>query len=208
MAQRGRPRSFDREQALQQAMEVFWALGYESATLADLQTAMGGITAPSFYAAFGSKEELFREAVDLYCRTVGTATVHALTKPTTARASIKAMLRGAVDSFCGPDKPRGCLIVLGTMTCARASRKVRDHLLTMRLQRGEHIRQRLERGVEEGDLPAGLDLAALAFFYTTVLLGLAVQARDGASCEELMAAVDGAMAAWGKLVAKQNRSRA
>jgi len=200
LARRGRPRSFDREEALRRAMEVFWALGYEGATLADLQTAMGGITAPSFYAAFGSKEELFREAVELYRRTVGTAMMQALTEPATARASIEAMLRAAADSFCSPDNPRGCLIVLGTMNCARASRNVQDHLLAIRLQTPEHIRRRLERGVAERDLPAGVDVAALVSFYTTFLHGLSIQAWDGASRESLMAAVDCAMAAWDRLV--------
>ena len=69
MARRRSPRGFDREEALRRAMDVFWSLGYEGATLTDLQEAMGGITAPSFYAAFGSKENLFREAVELYIET-------------------------------------------------------------------------------------------------------------------------------------------
>ena len=78
MARLGRPRSFDRDEALRQAMDVFWALGYEGATLSDLQVAMGGITAPSLYAAFGSKEELFREVVALYGTTVGSAMMRML----------------------------------------------------------------------------------------------------------------------------------
>ena len=201
MAKRGRPRSFDRDEALERATEVFWALGYEGATLADLQTAMGGITAPSFYAAFGSKEELFREAVELYSRTVGATMMRALTEPATARAAIEAMLGAVAESSSCGDKPRGCLIVLGAMNCSRANRNVQDYLLAIRLQAKLHITRRFERGVAEGDLPAGLDLAAIASFYTTVLRGLAIEARDGASRQALMAAVDGAMAAWDKLVA-------
>ena len=77
---RGRPRSFDREDALRRAMEVFSALGYEGATLTGLQEAMGGITAPSFYAAFGSKEDLFREAVELYSKTLGVPMMKALAR--------------------------------------------------------------------------------------------------------------------------------
>lgn len=196
MVRRGRPRSFDRDEALRRALQVFRTQGYEGATLTDLQAAMGGITAPSLYAAFGSKEELFREAVALYRNTAGVATICALTEQSTARASIEAMLRAAADAFCNLDEPRGCLIVLGAIHCTRAGSSVQDHLRAIRLQTSEHITQRLKRGVEERDLPAGVDIAALASFYTTFLHGLSIQAWDGASRESLMAAIDCAMAAW------------
>src|SRR5258706_12088937 len=112
MASRGRPRSFSREQALERALELFWARGYEGATLSDLQEAMGGITAPSFYAAFGSKEGLFREVVELYSATQGTPMVTALTQGATARASIEGLLRAALAAFFQRNCPRGCLLVL------------------------------------------------------------------------------------------------
>lgn len=70
MAERGRPRSFDKEAALERAMEVFWRLGYEGASMTDLTAAMG-IASPSLYAAFGSKEALFRQALDHYRATEG-----------------------------------------------------------------------------------------------------------------------------------------
>src|SRR5437762_7214529 len=101
MSQIGRPREFDRQEALERAMELFWAQGYEGTTLADLQKAMGGITAPSFYAAFGSKEALFREVVDLYKGTQGAPVLKALMQGSTSRASIEGMLRAAVENVCG-----------------------------------------------------------------------------------------------------------
>jgi AcrR family transcriptional regulator len=202
-ARRGRPRSFDREKALRRAMEIFWALGYEGTTLTDLQDAMGGITAPSFYAAFGSKESLFREAVELYKNTYGAPMLRALTEGPTARESVKLMLYAAVESFSYPNTPHGCMLMTGAINCTRANRDVEEHLRDMRSRRQRIIRQRLRRGVQEGDLPPGLDLIALASFYTTVLDGLSTQARDGASRKALKAAVGCAMAAWDKLVAEQ-----
>lgn len=196
MAARGRPRSFDREDALRQAMEVFWARGYEGATLTDLQAAMGGITAPSFYAAFGSKEELFREAVELYSRTLGLPMMQALAEGPTARASIEALLQAAVEAFRKPGKPRGCMLVAGAMNSAPASRNVQEYLRALRARRQKAIRQRLQRGVAEGELQRGLDVGALASFYTTVMDGLAIQARDGASRKVLNFAVRCAMAVW------------
>jgi AcrR family transcriptional regulator len=177
----------------------FWAHGYDAVTLDDLQAAMGGITPPSFYAAFGSKEKLFREAVELYGRTIGNKPVLALAEQPTARAAVEVMLRESVKAFCGSGTPRGCLIVLGTTNCSRASKDVQDHLTALRRQVPLLIRRRLERGVAEGDLPAGVDMPALTSFYTTVLHGLAIRARDGASRKALMSAVDGAMAAWTEL---------
>ncbi len=202
MARRGRPRGFNREDALRQAMEVFWALGYEGATLIDLQQAMGGITAPSFYAAFGSKEELFREAVELYSKTLGVPMMKALAEEPTARASIEALLQAAVESFCKPGKPRGCLLVLGAMNSMPANKSVQDHLRGLRARRRKVIQQRLQRGVAEGELPSGLDLSALASFCTTLVDGLAIQARDGATRKALNFAVHCAMAAWDGVVAE------
>ena len=202
MARRGRPRSFDREDALLRAMKVFWALGYQGATLTDLQEAMGGITAPSLYAAFGSKEGLFREAVELYSRTLGVPMMKALDEGATARASLEALLQAAVEAFCKPGAPRGCLLVLGAMNSMPANRSVQDYLRGLRARRQRVIQQRLQRGVAEGELPSGLHLSALASFYMTVLDGLAIQARDGASRKALKFATRCAMAAWETVIAE------
>src|SRR5918996_4164529 len=112
MAERGRPRSFDRAAALRRAMEVFWAKGYDGASLSDLTAAMG-INSPSLYAAFGSKEGLFREAVALYGATEGTEIWEALPQAPTAREAIERFLRASALSFTRPDRPAGCLVVPG-----------------------------------------------------------------------------------------------
>ncbi len=202
MADRGRPRSFDRQDALLQAMKVFWALGYEAATLTDLQEAMGGITAPSFYAAFGSKEKLFREAVELYSRTLGAPMMKSLNGKSTVRDSVEALLNSAVESFCKRGAPRGCMLVLGAMNSTPASRNVQQYLRGLRLRRQKAIQQRLHRAVNEGELPGALDLGGIASFITTVIDGLAIQARDGASRKTLKFAVGCAMASWDDVIAK------
>ena len=177
-------------------MNVFWALGYEGTTLVDLLEAMGNITPPSFYAAFGSKEQLFREAIELHNTTYGSVMVRKLCDGTTAREAIEGQLRAAVDLFCEPDHPRGCMVVLGATNCSRSNKNIQSFLRDMRLQATKLIRQRIERGVKEGDVPTNADVSGLASFYTTILHGLSIQARDGASRRTLAAAVDMAMKAW------------
>jgi AcrR family transcriptional regulator len=200
MPPRGRPRAFDRNKALKNATEVFWAKGYEGASLTDLQKAMGDISAPSFYAAFGSKEELFREAVAFHARTEGVAVQRALEQGATARESIEAMLRTAVEIFSQPNKPRGCLLVLGAVNCSQSNGQIQDFLREMRAARLKFFKQRLRRGVSEGDVPKDTDLAKVALFFTAVMDGLAFEARDGATRKALMGIVDCAMAAWPSVV--------
>jgi len=202
MAKRGRPSTFDREEALQRAMELFWARGYEGTTLEDLQAAMGGISPPSFYNAFGSKEALFREAADLYVETVGNPAVRALQEGQTAREAVEAMLRMTAESLSQRGKPHGCLLVLGATNCAPANKGPQDYLRTIRQQAPKVFKQRLDRSVAQGELPPELDTGAVAAFYATVVHGLGVRAGDGASRADLMAAVEGAMAAWEMLTAR------
>jgi AcrR family transcriptional regulator len=180
-------------------MEVFWAQGYEGTTLEDLQSAMGGIAAPSFYHAFGSKQDLFREVVEQYRVRADERIAAVMADRAKTRAAIEAMLSEAAKAYCDPESPRGCLLVLGAMNCARSAKDAHDHLLSLRQRAPKMIRQRFERGVSAGDLSADVDLSALVAFYAAVLNGMAIRARDGASHRELMTVVRGAMAAWKEL---------
>ncbi len=194
MATRGRPRSFDRDHALQRMMEVFWAKGYEGTQLNDL-TAVIGITPPSFYAAFGSKEAAFREAVDLYLATVGSRPLRALDEGTTTRESIHAMLMASIETALSAPHSGGCLLVLSVVNCQIENEALRDLLRGIRKDTERHVRARLQRGVAEGDLPSSSNIQILANYYATVMQGLSMQARDGATREELQALVAPSMAA-------------
>jgi AcrR family transcriptional regulator len=206
MAKRGRPAGFDRAEALQRAMELFWARGYEGATLEDLQAAMGGISPPSFYHAFGSKEALFKEVADLYIARECMPPVRAMEEARTAREGIEAMLGRAVESFTQPGKPQGCLLLHGATKCAPANQGPQAYLQTVRQNAPEGIGRRLRQAVAEGDVSPDANLHGIASFYATVAQGLAVRAADGASRAELMAAVVGAMAAWPEMTKPQQAS--
>lgn len=195
MAGRGRPRAFDRDTALRRAMEVFWKQGYEATSMTDLTAAMG-IASPSLYAAFGSKEALFKEAVALYDATEGAPMAQALTEIPTARDAVEAVLRHNARAYAAEGSPHGCMVVLAATNCSPANAPVQEYLATWRKAGAEMMARRLERAVAEGELPAGTDTDAVAVFYTTVIHGMSVQARDGASHASLDATVDRAMAAW------------
>ncbi|BBY90890.1 TetR family transcriptional regulator [Mycobacterium gallinarum] len=199
MATRGRPRAFDRDEALRRAMEVFWEHGYEATSMSHLTAAMG-ISSPSLYAAFGSKEELFREAVAYYNDTLGATAAAELRERPTAREAISAVLRHHAVVFCDPDNPRGCMIVLAATTSGDDTRSVHEYLAQWRMALETDFRERVERGIAEGDVPAGADAAAIAAFYNTVNHGMAIQARDGADVKKLSSIAEGAIAAWDGLV--------
>jgi AcrR family transcriptional regulator len=204
MGARGRPRGFDRGIALRQAMVTFWERGYEGASMSDLTAAMG-IASPSIYACFGSKEQLFREAVELYGATEGVKVWRALDEAPTARDAVRDMLRGNADSFADPATPPGCMIVLAATAGTTRNDDVRAFLAERRRDMHEVIHTRVRRGVTDGDLPAHADTNGMAALYTTVLQGLSVQARDGATRDTLEAIIDGAMAAWDGLACRDRQ---
>ena len=204
MSGRGRPREFNRDAALRRAMVLFWERGYEGTSLDDLTRAMG-ISKPSLYAAFGCKEDLFRDALALYDATVGAETNRALRDEPTARRAVEAMLRGNAEYYAGRNKPSGCMIVLAAALGSPHCRPVRDHAAHLRRGGRALLRRRLEQGIEDGDLPAGTDAGRVAAFYTAVLHGMSIEARDGASRKALHAIVDTAMAAWDAVLQRSRR---
>jgi AcrR family transcriptional regulator len=196
MARRGRPRDFDRDIALRKAVDLFWERGYEGTSLKDLTEAMG-IASASIYACFGSKEALFREVMALYGSMEGQPPRDALREQPTARGAIHAMLRATADVITRPGSPHGCMLILAAPTGAVENHPVREFLADRRRGMITENRDRLARGVADGDLIASAaSLDAIARYYTTVVQGLSVQARDGASRADLEAVITCAMAAW------------
>lgn len=190
----GRPRGFDADEALERAMLVFWAQGYEGASLTDLTNAMG-ITKTSMYAAFGNKEELFRKALERYAEGPAAYAARALEEPT-AREVATAFLAGSVAASTRPGCPAGCLGVQGSLVSGDAGRTVRDALAAWRDEGRLRLCDRFQRAVDEGDLPPNADPGLLARYVMTMANGIAVQAAGGAGRDELQQVVDAALRNW------------
>jgi AcrR family transcriptional regulator len=195
MAERGRPRTFDRGEALHRAMLLFWEKGYQGTSMSELTAAMG-INAPSLYACFGSKEELYRETMALYDDYEGGGFGAALAAAPDARTAIETYLMGSAKLFTRPGKPAGCMVVLSVIQAAGVSEEAACELRDARAEMQRVLEARLQAEAAKGALPASCDISAIASFYITVQQGMSIRARDGATRSELEAVARGAMAAW------------
>ena len=185
----GRPREFDRDRALEDIRDAFWRHGYEGISMADLVAATG-LASARLYAAFGSKEQIFRAAVELYAQGDGAFADRALAEEPTLREALARMLRDAVDTYTRSGA-LGCMVVSAATNCTTANTAIEDWLEGQRHARTESITARIRGAAEE--LPADTDPQLLGDYFATVLNGLSVQARDGVSRERLLSLIDPAL---------------
>lgn len=177
----GRPRSFDRDDALAAAVELFWRVGYEETSISMLTSAMG-VTPPSLYAAFGDKSTLFDEASTLYFDRISEGVDSAAARPT-AREAITVMLSETARAHTDTGTPLGCLML--TEPRLAAQREAVNARLT----------RRIEQGVSDGDLPPTVRPHELASFLMAVMRGMSGCARDGGSPSDVAAIARLALAA-------------
>jgi AcrR family transcriptional regulator len=176
-------------------MELFWRQGYESTSISDLTSAMG-ITAPSLYAAFGDKERLYMEAVGRYMSGLGDAG-SILAGEATARGAIERLLGAAAIEFTNTkDHPPGCMVVASAINGSPQSAHLQAAIRGCRLEVEARITAKIKHGVRDGELPPRTNAAALGKFYMTVMHGMTIQARDGATQKELLAVARAAMLLW------------
>ncbi|QDU63361.1 HTH-type transcriptional repressor ComR [Planctomycetes bacterium Pan216] len=173
---RGRPREFDREEALEKAMQVFWRNGYEATGLSELLSAMN-IARQSLYCAFGDKRSLFLEAVRHY---VETQSPHRLIVMLGAADSPLAGIRQTLEALVDVPSDQQ---VLGCLLCnASAEFGMRDPEIAQIVRDGlasieEAFAQALRRAVDRGEVTQDLDVTSLARTLTTTIVGLSLLAR-------------------------------
>lgn len=181
---KGRPRCFDRDNALLRALNVFWRRGYEPASITELCKAMG-INAPSLYATFGNKAKLFLEAVHFYEKTYWEAPSRELLAEPDLYRGIDGFFKESARILLSPDSPCGCMVVLAAINIADDAKDVIDAIRELRHATKDMFATRLRQGITDGQLPQDTDVTAMAGALNTMLEGLSIQARDGLSQDEL-----------------------
>ncbi|MFM6979481.1 MAG: TetR/AcrR family transcriptional regulator [Methylophilaceae bacterium] len=184
MATVGRPRSFDKEEALKKAMHVFWEKGYEGTSMADLIESIG-MKAPSLYAAFGNKDAIFKEVVQKYLPIVVNGQLATLNNTSDIVEAVQNTLKECVRLFTSPDNPHTCLIMTAAIN---ASPEHQDHVVSLRAMREDYRNawvQRFERAEQERQLTGQLSPQQLADFYVTLIQGMSLRAKDGANKQDL-----------------------
>lgn len=192
---RGRPRILDRDVGLEVAARLFWERGYEGTSIADLTQAMG-VTPPSLYATFGSKEELFSQALDHNIAHETKRRMEALQGEMSAYEAIAFYLYDVARGVTDPGKPRGCIVSTAVLQHSEEIETVAQAVAARRESSIQAIKARLEGAIRAGELPAETDTDSLARFYSAVVQGISAQACDGASTATLMRIVDIALLAW------------
>lgn len=188
----GRQREFDKDHALDSAMELFWRDGYTGTSLSDLTTVMG-INKPSLYAAFGNKEALFISALHQYVHKYGAPHITLLSTPNTdLKQRLQNYLKSIAKMLTNPKLPGGCFVTTSTS-------ETRSHCLPSdALQAITNINEAstnafvdfFKNEKQQGHLTTTSSPEVLASYLLTLQYGLAVLARNGTKRNVLDKVID------------------
>lgn len=193
----GRPRQFDRDEAVIRAMHLFWEQGYEATSLAQLKAVIGkGITAPSFYAAFGSKAALFSEAVNCYLNSHAQVTSSLRDPDLHPRLALEMTLFNSAKMQYEPGHPRGCMVTLSVAFPCQNDSDILKPLEGSRQRTLEGIRYCIQRGIDNGELINNEATLALAACFDSFLMGISTLARDDVPLEEVLLSITQIMKLW------------
>lgn len=209
MARTGRPRTFDRDAAIEQALHLFWERGYESTSLSELKAAIGGgISAPSFYAAFGSKEALFQECAERYLTTYAQVTDCLWDTAQAPRDALELALRRSARMQCEQGHPKGCMVSLGVMSATSPEFcEVTAPLTRSRARTRAGIHACIERAIASGELRKEVDPQALGTVFDSFLTGLSALARDGVNYKTMDNAISQIMKIWDMSASRPNHEQ-
>lgn len=187
---RGRPRKIKPEEALETSMRMFWDKGYDGTSMNDIATATG-VAKPGLYANFGDKDALFEKALTRYFDELGAPALNILANSSApSREVLRDYLNMIVDAALDPSCPGGCFIVNSMVECNAHPKAMQDQLLRIDQRRQQAFATRMERAVQNGELPKNTDCRAMAVFFASMILSVALQARAGTKKETLLQIVE------------------
>ncbi|MBK1883427.1 TetR/AcrR family transcriptional regulator [Luteolibacter pohnpeiensis] len=196
MARTGRPREFNREEAVRKSMALFWQFGYETTSLSELRSELGGLSNASFYAAFGSKEQLFSEALALYMESCGNIAKELTRKDIPARAAMYEMLVQTISMQTSTEHPSGCMAVLAGTNLPQENANVATMVKQARASVRTALKDCISRAIASGELRNDTDQTGLIHLFDTFVKGIAIQGRDGISADQLMDSARLLMHVW------------
>jgi TetR/AcrR family transcriptional repressor of nem operon len=183
-----RHKEFDRNEALQQAMEVFWERGYEAASIQDLVERMG-INRQSLYDTFGDKHTLYLEALDRYREVEGGKLFELLERPGSVKKALRQLFQSVVEGALCDGQRRGCFVGNAMSELAGRCRETAAKTGSNVASAERALHSALLRGKKEGEIKGGRDLRAVARFLYSSLQGLQLMAkatRDRQALEDVV----------------------
>ena len=183
---RGRPQKFVNDDALHQAIEVFWTHGYEGTSLTNLTEALN-MNRPSIYAAFGNKQALFSLSLKTYIDEQ-LSFIDDAVKQETLSEVIEMLFNKQIDLL--TEKKRGCMLVQAALSCGEETQEIKDELTEQRKVLEGKLRKRFQMAQLKKDSSSSESPAAAAKYISTIYQGLSVQATSGATKKELIEVVE------------------
>lgn len=177
---RGRPPKFNKDEALEKALEVFWSKGLTATSLDDLATAMG-MNRPSIYNAFGDKLTIYRSAMAKFAEQLGQKLDNTLIKTTDLKLALEGFYDGALDVYFGNTEPRGCFVTCTAPVEALAHPEIKDDLAAITKHVDNVLEQRLRQAQQDGELALDKDPKVIAQLLHATLQSMSIRARGGAS---------------------------
>ncbi len=179
----GRPKAFDKDEALQKAMYYFWEHGYESAGLTDLLEVMG-IKKSSFYQTFDSKEKLFRMCLELYTKN-SAYYIGGLKEKFGAKGALVELMNMLLIEVQNTERSKGCLVMNSGGECYAKF----GHLSPLVQEKFKDFQKLFMSFIEEaqelGEIDSKRDAFVLVTVYQSILNGTSAMVRAGAREKEV-----------------------
>jgi TetR/AcrR family transcriptional repressor of nem operon len=188
-----RTRTFDPAAALTRAVDLFSSKGYSETSMEDIVQATG-VSRYGLYGTFGSKRELFEQALERYADSMGKQSFLRLLEPDASLDHIRSIFAERVEDMCCIEENKGCLFIHTAMELAPQDEELREVLRRFMKRMSKAFAIGLESAKARGEVRADVDVATAGELLTSTMFGLAVLGRTGFQHASLSRIVDNTLA--------------